>query len=114
PVVHLVAHLAIGIVKTVAERRAPVRVGRRRRFAVVVGEPRGARMAAAAGLDLARRRARRAALRGLAVARALPGDALAVVEGDRETLARVGVAIGFARPGDVIRARPVTRLACNV
>ncbi len=116
PVVDLVAHLPVVPVQAVFEQRQPVRVLRRLAVHVVVRDAAGAAMAARAHPELAGRRPRRAALRVAGLGHRRPGDALALVQRERETLARrerLPVAL-LVRPRDVAGAGAVAGLARDV
>ena len=116
PVVDLVAHLPVVPVEIVVEERQSMGVERRLAVDVVVGDAAGAAVATRAHLDLAGRRPRRAALRTPGLGHRRPGDALALVERERETLARrerLPVAL-LVRPRDVAGAGAVARLARDV
>ena len=116
PVVDLVAHLAVVPVQPVVEQREPVRVQRRPAVDVVVRQAARAAMAAGAHFDLARALPRRAALGVAGLRHGRPGHAAPLVQRDGEPL--VGVERApvrpFLRPGHVVGARPVARLARHV
>ena len=116
PVVDLVAHLPVVPVETVLEQCQPVRVLRRLAVDIVVGDAARAAVAPRARLDLAGRRPRRTALRVSGPGHRRPGDTLALVQRDREALARrerLPVALPV-RPRDMAGAGPVARLARDV
>ena len=115
-VVDLAAHLAVAPVETFLEERDAMGVEQWRSVDVVFGELAGARVAAPAELDLARRVARAAALRLAGRGIDGPVDVAPLVERDRQPPVRLQAApVPLAPgPGHVVRAGSVAGLAGDV
>jgi hypothetical protein len=116
-VVHLVAHLAVVPVQPLLEQRDEIAVADRASRRMVLRDLAAARVALCAGCDLAGRVARTAALGNTGVGIHGPGHVPALVVHDRQTLAWAieALPVAFlARPGQVVRRRPVAGLATDV